>query len=198
MYHTKALSQVVSPVTTDELFSWVRGADECDPILQTSLNVATSQVIEFLQLELMPRTRVTTWHTWPTVGTVTTGLSKTEAHYKTLLELPYANLISVDGVEIFGEVTTDYTAFDSQRPALIDLSETSIYIDNDVDDAISVQYIAGFGDGADDVPEDIKTAIMTAAGFLYDHRGNCNINDLLKDSGAAAMIMHHKVDVVVF
>jgi len=50
---------------------------------------------------------------------------------------------------------------------------------------IEIQYTAGFGSSADDVPADIKRAIQQVAGYLYEHRGEgCTPSNALQKSGA--------------
>lgn len=196
MYHSKALESIKSPVTDGELNAWVRGVDECDPVLSVCLIAATGAVIKYIELELLTRARVTTWNKWPTTGTETNGISKSEQHLETLIELPYSNLVDVEAVTVYGEVTTDYTVYPSQQPALIDLSDVSYIDGNEDDDAIAIQYLAGYG-GANDVPEDIKTAILTAAGYMFDHRGSCDMSKLLDVSGAKDILQSYKVNVVI-
>jgi len=51
--------------------------------------------------------------------------------------------------------------------------------------AIEIDYIAGFGDTAADVPESIKRAIQSMAVFLWQNRGDaCSRNNVVTGSGA--------------
>ncbi len=196
MYHSKPLSQAVSPVSATELNDWVRGLDECDPMLKVVLKAATGFVIDWLELELLSRDRLATWKDWPVIGTPTAGISHTNATYKTTLEIPYANLITMDAVLIDGALVTDYHLFTDQRPALIDLRDVFSVSDYD-EPAIQIQYQAGFG-GADDVPDDIKIGIMMLAGYMYDKRGACDLGEALSNSGAKSLLQPHKVNVAGF
>jgi len=43
-----------------------------------------------------------------------------------------------------------------------------------VKDGIEVQFVAGYGDSAQDVPQMIRMAIQEEAAFLYNNRGSCD------------------------
>jgi len=188
-----ATTDVVAVITNQELADWL-GVDVSDPLLSPMAVTATAATIEFLQLELINRERVVTYETWPTLGTNTgRSLSPGTAALDPVVELPYANLITVDGVLVGGEATTDYRILDLPTAAICFNAIPSF---SDDVAAIVAQYTAGFG-AMTDVPKAIRTAVTMAADFLYNNRGSCSAADALKKSGAEALLTPYKAKVVI-
>lgn len=193
-FRSIATTDVVAVIADQELADWV-GVDVSDPLLSPMAIAATAAVIEFLQLELVNRERVTTYEFWPTLGTNTgRSLSPGTAALNPAIELPYANLITVGGILVGGEATTDYR--------ILDLPTAAIYFDaipsfSDDVAAIVATYTAGYGVAPGDVPEVIRTAVTMAADFLYNNRGSCSAADALEKSGAAMLLTPYKAKVVI-
>jgi hypothetical protein len=60
--------------------------------------------------------------------------------------------------------------------------------------AIQIEYTAGYGATAADVPGPLKRAIKTIVGYMYSHRGDgCDSGDAYTESGAAAIVGRYKV-----
>ena len=53
--------------------------------------------------------------------------------------------------------------------------------------SIEIVYVAGYGASAADVPSPLITAIKMMAAYLYEHRGQCDVHDAYRKSGAAAL-----------
>lgn len=58
--------------------------------------------------------------------------------------------------------------------------------------AILITYVAGYGDAAD-VPKPLAQAVKQFAGYLFDHRGGCDMNDGYMKSGAAGLAAGYSV-----
>lgn len=95
------------------------------------------------------------------------------------LELPYPRLQSVTHLKYTdstGTVTTwsssNYFLDDKSEPGRLMLvpdaswPSATLYPANGVE----VEYVAGYGAAADDVPEDIRNAILLLVGHLYKHK----------------------------
>lgn len=182
---------IVSPVTQQELIDWLV-LPLADPTLPKLLTSATGAVIRFLGLDLLARDWTLTHWDWPTSGTAALPtLSRQNGGPLREIVLPYANLLSVDNVEVYGEVTTDYIQrVDSivLNPLDVTLSATG----TNTDPALVVAYSAGYGADADDVPEDIKQAILQLAAFNYEHRGSCDATQALVRSGARELLQPYQ------
>lgn len=58
--------------------------------------------------------------------------------------------------------------------------------------AIVIEYVAGYGDNASDVPAPLRRAVKSAAGYLYTHRGDdCTPADAL--AGVAGILAQYRV-----
>jgi len=193
IYSTAATSAAWPVVDESELIDWL-GIESIDfTVFQMVGTIATQRLIDYLQLELVARTRVVTYNSLPVIGTaISNALSKQDAAFNCILELPYANLISIDSVLLDGDVvpstqysivrgTTDFIAFNFLPVITSELSIT---------------YTAGYGASASNVPEQLRQAATITAAYLYEHRGACMGGDVIRDSGAATLAASFRSKVV--
>ncbi len=52
---------------------------------------------------------------------------------------------------------------------------------------VEVEYVAGYGSAASSVPDQIKRGIIMLAGYLFEHRGECDAQTAVAKSGALAL-----------
>lgn len=182
-------TDVQSVVTVQELADWL-ATDNTDPLLPVMGATATAMAIDYCQREFITRERTVTYNVWPVVGTVTRGLSGSNHMLSSQVKLPYAQAVAVLSVELSGEVTTDYALMKGAPDYLqFDTVETG----SDVfTPAIVATYTAGYGT-IDDVPQGIKSAVLMLASFLYSHRGGCDADHALKQSGAAMALNPYRM-----
>lgn len=195
-YKSTPLTEAESPVTNQELADWLRLDDDTDPILAGILTTVTGYAIERLQSELINRERKTIYENWPIVGT--TGdchISRSEARRAQEIVLPYARLQSVDLVQLYGDTFTSYIEQDTS-PAQIFIEAPTLTSDG-TQPAIVLEYTAGFGATAADVPEAIKTGIKMMAASMYEHRGQCSVADAWNSSGAGLIMQPYSLAPVV-
>lgn len=63
--------------------------------------------------------------------------------------------------------------------------------------AIEIEYEAGYGDNAGDVPAPLKRAVKQLAAYLYAHRGDgCDMGEVMKKSGAMSILNTYKVRAI--
>ena len=83
---------------------------------------------------------------------------------------------SNDILETLDSALYDFTQDnDYSRIHLIDSSSTWPDIDNRKQ-AIEIEFVAGYGDSSDDVPDDLITAIQRLVAYMYENRGDCLIS----------------------
>lgn len=182
--------QINPPVSNQSLADWAR-LDIDDPTLAMTLSISTDAVISFLKLDLLNRAWVLRYKEWPKVGTMLNySISRNQSYYKEIIELPNANLRSIESVKINGVLTTDYIILDG-NPSALQFSTVPVY-DNE-NYALEVNYTAGYGTSANDVPQPIRTAIIMLAAYISEHRGGCDMGNALDMSGAKPLIASYAV-----
>lgn len=191
-YRATTIDPIASPVTEQELADWLALPDATDPTLAPILKAATSSVIRWLGLDLLARDWTLTHNYWPTNGTMSSpSLSGQNGYYKREIGLPYANLLSVTDVALYGDLTTDYNVLGDTVVLDFNVYRTEVDGTNE-NPAIVISYSAGFGETSADIPDDIKTAITMLAAYNYEHRGGCSAGNALTDSGAASMLTSYR------
>ena len=179
-----------SPVFPSELADWAR-LDSDDPMINTALQLASSAVLAFTKQDFTTRTWVLTCADWPTLGTkMRYSISPNDYAYVKRIELPYANLVSVDSVFINGVEETDYRIIKG-KPYSIELD--TIGYDQQDTDALVITYKAGYGESTADVPEAIRNAIKMTAAYIIEHNGACDSGDAVKLSGAKNLLAPYAV-----
>ena len=182
---------LVSPVSSKQLSDWAR-LDEDDPTISATLTIATSLVINYLKLDLINRTWYLKFKDWPSVGTyMRDSLSPNNNYLRLRIELPKANLQSVTSVKINNVLTTDYTILGG-NPSLLQFDDIATY---DVDNyALEIEYVAGYGANARDVPETIRNGILMVAAYISENRGGCSSGgDPLTMSGAKSLLSAYAI-----
>lgn len=193
-FKTVATSELIPVISRTDLANYLRLDDANDLLLQQLCSAATQFMINQLKTELISRARVVTYPNYPTIGTSNSrNLSGTRQALKTEILLPYANVISVESVFIHGVEVTEYHVKQTQ-PACIELDV--IYLANDSNPAIVINYTAGFGN-LEDIPADLKFAITMFAAYMYENRG-CGMSDAFMKSGAHEMTINYNTMPIVF
>ena len=193
MYNIITNDALVSPATAQQLIDWSK-LDNDDPNIEPSLLVATQLVISFLSLELLPRTYTLTYQDWPITGTVGgSSLSKPNYGRKSRVDIPYANLLSINSVTVSGEVltTADYSVI-TGKPYQIQFD--TIGTGNTDEPALEIVYSAGYGVDFTLIPAPIIQAIVMCAGYIHSHAGGCDTGNALKMSGATELLTPYSVN----
>lgn len=192
--HTQALEGVTPVVTAAEVAAWL-GIEEDDALIPMLSKSATSTAIDYLGMELISRSRRLTYRTWPTTGTDTSpSLSCRNDCLKREIELPYSHTATT--------ITTALFFNGAETPHTLSGKPFTFYIDtippfDEGQLAVLVEYETGYA-SIDDVPEQIKMAVLSMVAFMYEHRGTCDANEAMAKSGALDLLLTYKTDLVVF
>lgn len=191
MYSIETLDPLLTPVPAEDLVDWAR-LDSDDPKIESCLLIATSQVISFLQLELLPRTFTLIHQDWPIVGTVSCpSLSRNNYAHLSRIDLPFTNLVSITSVKVGGDlITTDDYSTIPGKPYQIEFDQ--IVFSDDDNPAIEIVYVAGY-ENFSKVPEPIKQAIKIVATFIHANSGGCDSSNAVNKSGASELLRQYAV-----
>ena len=188
----KTSDPLASPVTAQELADYI-GVASTDPLLSGLLLAATDAVIRLLQYDLETRNWTLTLWDWPTQGARTSpNLSPSPHNLKREIDLPYAAVQSVTSVTSYGEAVTGFVA--RENSVMLPAGVPAEGYGDNTEPALVIEYSAGL----DPIPDSIKDSIKMLAAFLYEHRGECDVNDALARSGVAVLLQPFKKYGVVF
>lgn len=59
--------------------------------------------------------------------------------------------------------------------------------------AIEINYVAGYGTAAEDVPPSLRRGVLEMAAYLYTHRGDCTPEGAYKMSGSEGIVRSFKI-----
>lgn len=188
-----APNEPLQPAVTDQQIQDFLALDGFDPVATALALAATESAINYLQRELVTRERTVTYQDWPFTGSKSIGISPLCVEYDGRIELPYAApLDSVTSVTVYGEPQLDYTVTKTQ-PASVEFDRLP---QNDSGQpAIEVVYTAGYG-AQTDVPAVIQSAILMMTAYMYEHRGACDADNAMQESGAGMMLQPYRINAV--
>lgn len=198
MRYTLKQGPTFYPVSEAELADLLVLDTYTDPLLRILLQTATQAVIAFTGRALLNQAFTIQWDGFPGFGTPTGGLDPLRRVRVEWIELPYPSLVSIQSVK-FIDRDGDEEVID-----LADIAVDTIYepgrfrfrggtphLTHDV--RLLVQYTAGYGTDPEAVPFGIRHAILQAAGYLYEHRGECDAGSAITKSGAAATLVPYRM-----
>lgn len=200
----------VEPVTADELrANLVVGSTALpDAEANSLIAVAREYIEESTAIAMITQGWRLSLNDWPGGrepwwdGTRQWAISELN-NQRGIVALPVYPLQSVDTVTVFDEasnatVVNIGATFDIdtyQKPgrlALQDGATWPIALRNI--NAIQIEYTAGYGDAAANVPAPLKRAVLQMAAYLFEHRGDgCAPGDAYVDSGAAGLAGRYKL-----
>lgn len=182
--HTKQLSDTVSPCTAADLQAWLE-LPETDPKLGAILITATDAIVGYLRRAILPtdyQVTITSLHDqWYRIANF---------NGYPYIELPYADLRDVDSVELDGEALAeeDYETDADTLPARLHVYGRAW------NHKLVIAYEAGMAASAASVPQAIKTAILMTAAYIFEHRGMCDADEAVRNSGAAHVCKRYRIE----
>lgn len=199
------VAPTVEPLSLQEVKDHLRVTDSAEDSYITALIVAARQYVEkFINKKLITQT-VQDWRDrfsfsvpiWEGVryGSITEFQAR-------VLETAFYPVQSVDEISTFDR-DDDETVFsagnyqtdtvDEDLPGRIILRDgaswpTSLRIAN----AVKVEYTAGYGDTADDVPQSIRQGLLMTVAYMFEKRGDCDVQSAIRDSGGVAFLRQER------
>lgn len=194
MRYTLKQGSTTYPVSEAELADLLALDDYTDPLLRILLQSATSAVIAFLGRALLNQTFTIQWDGYPGYGTTTGGLDPLRPVPVEWVELPYPPLVSIQSVKLVDRdgdeetIPTSDLAIDTiNEPGRFRFKSGIPQLPHGT--RLLVEYTGGYGEDPEAVPFAIRHAILQAAGYMYEHRGECEASSAIKQSGAAATLV---------
>lgn len=117
------------------------------------------------------------------------------------LEIPRPPLQQVIHVKTYDEedgaivlAASDYFVDTATEPGRIVLrSGAAVPAITRAANGLEIQFIAGYGDDPQDVPEQLRLGILQLIAGLNENRGDCPIGALIERSGAAGLWRTHRI-----
>lgn len=112
--------------------------------------------------------------------------------------IPRYPLSSVDSITADGQSVTipDVFIVDTQQQPgrlVLKFGATLPTVSDEAANGIEIEYTAGYGASAADVPADMRLALLQMVATMYTHRGDdCSADDAMKMSGAYAVFSKRK------
>jgi len=135
-------------------------------------------------------------------GTLTAPLTILNRVEQAILEFAPAQSISEVNVYDFSNNATVIAAtsyyldnFDEDMRAKLVVNENNsipLGTGTRTQNGVSIEYIAGYGDNASDVPSALRRAIILLVGHMYANRGDCN-ESCAQTCGAKPMLEQYKI-----
>lgn len=172
----------VEPITLDEALSQAKiTADTEDGLIAGFMIAARTFAENVLGRPLIKRTYdFTLDYCWPLIRTPATYGGW---YYRTRIELPRTPVLGVSFVQyVDGDGNTqtlDASQYAVSMNQVVPFIEPAYNVDWPTPrfqpEAITVRFDAGYGSGPGDIPENIRQAMLMMVAFLYDNRGNAEV-----------------------
>lgn len=126
------------------------------------------------------------------------GDRRIDLDYTPAQSITEINTIDIDNSETVYASSNYYLEnFDDDLHPRVRINDSSSIINVNLrsNNAVKVEYVAGYGDNASDVPAAIRRGIIMIASHLYTNRGDCDGNCVEK-SGANTYLDQYKLERV--
>jgi len=113
---------------------------------------------------------------------------------KKWIELPRPPLQSITSITSYDDsdvatvwAASNYFVDTASAPGRVVLrTGASIPTITRVANGLQIQFVSGYGESQNDVPEDLRLGIMQIVAYLYEHRGECTESEAVNGSGASS------------
>ncbi len=186
-------------VSLAEMKLYLKVDNTADDNLITSLiHAATSLVEKYISRELLNKTFTMYLDLFPFCKQYGNTVESNFNNYT--IQVKRSKLQSITSIKYYDNDVL--TTLDS---ALYSFSEDNdysrIYLIDDstlwpsTDDrkqAVEIEFVAGYGETTDDVPEDLKTAIKMLVAYIYENRGDC-VTTSISSSSANVLLDLYRI-----
>lgn len=205
--HTLTTPPASEPVTATDVKNQLE-IDVADTAKDTQIELyitaAREMVEEYTGLALITQVWKLTLDHWPNDreewwdGVRQGSLNELRASGRAAqIMLPRYPLQSVDTItadQVAVTIADVFIADTQQRPGRLVIKHGATWptvLDNA--NGIVIDYTAGYGANATDVPAALRLAIIQMSAYMFEHRGDCDTSSAMKMSGAQSLINSYKV-----
>lgn len=204
--HDLVTPPAVEPVTAADVKNQLElDVSDTSKDTQIELYIESSRemVEEYTGLALITQTWQLTLDHWPTYrepwwdGVRQGSINEFRAQGRSSqVIIPRYPLQTVGSIKADGTAITIADVFitdTQQKPGRLVIKRGAVWpvvLDNA--NGIEIEYTAGYGDAATDVPAALRLAIIQMAAYMFEHRGDCNTEDAMKMSGAKSLVNTYK------
>lgn len=198
------------PVTAAELRTQLkRTGDELPDSEATLLIEEARQFIEnYSGLALINQTWRLMLDAWPGYvepwwdGVREMSITELSGGRPLTLEFPRYPLSSLTSVKTYDEadvetnvnISTTFNVDTERRPGRLGLKPGKTWpMATRGFNAVQIDYVAGFGSAASNVPASLRAAVLSLASYYYDHRGECDMTEAFAKSGSADLVRMHMI-----
>lgn len=200
----------IEPVTAAELRTQLRSdlGVLSDAEALSIIAQARNMIEEMSGLALINQTWRLTLDNWPGYyepwwdGVRQAAVTELAGGRPRTITFPRYPLSSVSAVRTYDEagnattrtVATFFTVDIESRPGRMGLKSGQVWPTATQDiNAVQIDYVAGFGAAASDVPPILRASVLTLAGYYYEHRGECDMRMAYALSGTADTVSAYMV-----
>jgi len=205
--HTLETAPATEPVTAADVKNQLEldvSDTSKDSQIELYITAARQLVEEFTGLALITQVWKLTLDRWPSNQTkwwdgVRDGAVQdlVESGRASQILLPRYPLQSVDTITADDAAVTIADVFitdTAQKPGRLIVKRGAtwpVILDNA--NGIEITYSAGYGANATDVPAALRLAIIQIAAYMFEHRGDCNTENVIDKSGASVLLKSYMI-----
>lgn len=200
----RVAAPAIEPCTEMELRTYLKmGETELpdEPAL-AFITMAREFIEEMTGLALIEQTWQLHLDRWPGYmdqwwdGVRETSITELSSGPAKILTFPRMPLIEILSVKVYDEadaekeisVSSTFTVDAVSRPGRLSLKRGQFWPATTRElKAICIEYTAGFGDSAADVPATLRSAVLLFAAYIHEHRGECDMREAYEKSGANSL-----------
>ena len=205
--HTLVTAPLAEPVSATAVKDQLElDANDASKNTQIELYItaAREMVEEYSGLALITQTWKLTIDHWPNdrqqwwsgmrQGSVDELLQSGRASQVFLPRYPLQTVDTITADDVAVTVADVFIVDTQQKPGRLVVKRSATWptvLDNA--NGIDIEYTAGYGASASDVPAALRLAIIQMASYMFEHRGDCDTASAMKMSGAQSLVNSYKV-----
>ncbi|MCK5602297.1 head-tail connector protein [Candidatus Pacearchaeota archaeon] len=191
-------------VSLEDMKAYLKVDSSADDALITSMIITSQQLIErYIRRELLNKTFTMFLDFFPYYKAYGSTIEGNFNNYT--IQVKRSKLNTLNSIQYFTDnvLTTldaslyDFTV-DNDYSRIYLLDRSALWPTTDErKQSVQIEFIAGYGDAASDVPEALKTAIKIIVAYMYENRGDCVVSNIRSDlimlSGASIILDFYKI-----